>query len=713
MNRKSYFKGTLFVAVILVICFSSYYQSSYANNEQLRQLDKTGKKFVEAAREPIAFLEMELDLLYYSQLQRAYELTDVKELEGNENINWIFKVPDISPIGSTVFSETGAILTPIIDVLIDLEPEEQTFKSFLYALGPDIVDQNKADWVCELEGYTVFPPVVSNKRIFAGTIDADFDINLDTNFALGVGEIKISNVRAKLFAISENGDKIWESPVAFDNELFLGPVIKVSDNLLLVTTVSSLKSEISLPFNRTEFEFNNFDCFLTGVDSTTGDIKWKIKAKDISKEPDTQGFVCFTVPDFNDDTIFTSSVNTSQIDEIIEFGTELKKEFDEKVFLLREEVVKIVPGLFNAFKNGDDTEPLITSLENEFESQLNEVFSELDRIEELVDTSVLYGIDENGNIKWQSDVSGISLYSVYNKDTGTINLAGFNVQTESTDLAVDVKIDARLITRRKMEISISFSLIINDLNKPVGEIKISVNPKRPAKKSVIVAIDLTFSFDDILSEYFSGFIASFSESDGKLLWTAGLDGLVIEPPIITSDGQKIVAHIKTKSQTSIITSVNASTGATEWNLDSFKKISSDILIGPNNSLFFVERLLEGGQKIWGVNIDGTLKWDNPFEIKDGILVSDNPKVSIDNQRIFFVMQEDITEAMWELITLDTSNGSINNKTEINKGVFLAPLVIDEERDTIFAVTSHNKLEEQLPSALPGVLSSMIHSIKIK
>ncbi len=706
MNRKSYFKGTLFVAIILAICFSFYSQSAYANNGQLRQLDENGKKFVEAVREPIAFLERELDLLYYySQLQRSYELTDVKELEGNENINWVFKVPDISPIGSTVFSETGAILTPVIDVLIDLEPEEQTFKSFLYSLGTNTVEQNKEEWISELEGYSVFPPVVSNNSIFTGTIDGELDFDID----LDGGEVELSNIRAKLFAISENGDKDWDSPVTFDNELFLGPVIAVSDNLVLVTTVSSLNSGISLPFNSGEFDFNKLDCFLTGVDSTTGEIKWRIKAKDLSNEPDAQGFVCFTLPDFNDDTIFTSIVNTSQIDEIIEFGTELKKEFDETITILREEVVNIVPELFNVLKSGGDADLLIKPLEDEFESQLNGVFSELTRIEELIETSVLYGIDGNGSLKWQSDVSGISLYSVYNKDTGTINSAGFNVQTESANLEVDVEIDARLISRRKMGISISFSLIIKDLHKPVGEIKISVNPKRPAKTIVTINIDPTLSFDDILSEYFSGFIASFSESDGKLLWNEGLDGLVIEPPIIASDGQKIVAHIKTKSQTSIITSVNASTGVTEWELDSFEKISSDILIGPNNSLFFVESLLEEGQKIWGVNSDGSLKWDNPFLIKGGILVNGNLKVSIDNQRIFLVMQEDITEAIWELITLDTSNGSINNKTEINKGVFLAPLVIDEERNTIFAVTSHLESEE----LLPGSLSSMVHSIKIK
>lgn len=661
-------------------------------------------KLIEMVRLPLLKIQNVIDNAINVHKNTLSE-NSVKVLENNKDFNWVFTTEGASIVAPTIDSEDGDIIALTTDIDVALDLKNQTIKigelkSNVYALKPTFTvggkrrfrgeSNNNKKWEFnDVKGAAVFSAAILNDGvIIVEAIDATFDIE---NNILG-------NVTSRLYGLDGEGNNKWGDSLNFDNKIFVTPPFVGPNNTIFTTTL-----EIN---DFSNINVKDLKSLVSAVDPASGNVIWSFDPADFVKNDPV---ITIAPPAFgkSDETIFVTAVSPLTDEKIGEFIADTLKTSSSDVAKLVEDAINEI--LADIEKKSD-----FSSITSGFSDKAKSVLENMANktIMEFLEMTTVFALDsKNGEVKWQSALSGLSISSPVVVNSNELNIGNINFVAETI---MDVEVQ-----------EVTFD--ISDPNNTI-EMEFKVEAAKTANMNV---------------KQF-GTLNSIKITDGELLWTKNIVEPILFKPITTINGdQTIVGGVNfsiTKDEnlgttisdlSSKIYAVNVKDGDVAWESKLFEgSIGSSpigflngapILKGTDGSLFFAvfdfevnkENEISKSTNVYALNLDGSTKWPNPFKL-DVFLIA-NPAVSSETGSIFLSVNDTFepTQSLEQkltskLISLNQKDGSILKTIEMD-GLTVTSPVIDNGNDAVYASTSSYKIIKRSSSL---DLFSLVHSVPL-
>ncbi len=684
--------------------------------------------------EPFRQVNNVLDLVNSSGYQQQLTNTVNAEMVLLRNFKWIFKANGISLVKPAIDSNSGALYVPTTDVDISIDVRDLAelgedsinignLQGKLYCLRANPVsNRGRKEWEIDTNGITVFPPVVSgNGNVFVESVDGDFKIDLEN-----LDEIDLGILTSRLTAIDNNGNAIWN--VDFDNSSFISKPMVAPDDSVITTTVTIPDLPKISDINPNELDLDGFSANISVFDSRNGNIKWTFNPASLESENHLALFTPPTVA-FNEGKIFSVASSRLSSEELQKLATEIVEDIEQSAI---ESVLASILQIVAILSEGGDANALIDDLENDIARLINDPLKTA--LNKPFGKSELFAIDTDGNILWQAEVPGLSLFSPLASDSGLVNVCTLKVFVEEISSSVDMEVELSpqnlltidtdvelLISGEPVVFGLDFSFDasrLGDINN-ISEILdiLETDIERPKVSDLINILSM-----NLISEYFA-----YNTSDGELLWSSLIDGPVFTKPVFTDDKQQIINTVndlsfdevldslELQSVTSHIYSLDANNGDMKWESDPINgTIIPPVLTDKNNCVYysFIEdEKLDFNQidfnqsvaQIGAVDSNGLAKWAIPFKPDD--LITSVPV--IDSSGALYVPVSKVNDLIpsdegmesgnrvklrelrpdikGEIIEIDTAIGTAIKSIALD-GFIVAPSIIDESRNALYTST---------------------------
>ena len=711
---------------------------------------------------PLKNLKYAIDLV-----NLKYQDTFNDESEGDEveaqalrnDFKWVFEAEGLSLVESTINQEDGTVLTATTNLDIEIElknldNDESVIRtgglqSNLFALKPNpLLNRGKEEWVTEIDGVIIFPPVSSNGDAFVMSIDGnvnfdalgeglegledleDFLNNLED--LAGVGNDLLNNILIKLTAVGIDGQQKWNTPVEFSRTLPVGRPVG-APGLILATTVKI--PDLSNASSGIGNIVKDFTGIVSAFNVDTGEEEWSFDPAEIGG--DSKLFV-INPPIVNDDTIYVNAISFISEEDINEFIELIGTTITDIQTAIETTITDSISQLLIAILVGGDIQPIVDDITEEIESLINDSINSItDGIPDL--SSKLFALDLEGNAIWDSEFEGISGTSPIATDSG-INVNGTNVTLGDVSFTADIV--AELTPEGILNIDADINLIIAGADINVGMVlSLDITSADPLS-TLNTELDLP-DLSDVLNslDVFEGALTTFDVIDGELKWQTMINEHILFEPVTSGDQIIAVANGYNTDNVAedisdlleqIITnpiskvySIDTANGGINWTSEQIDgTIVSSALLGPDNDVYLTY-LDEGRMQIHALNPnDGSEKWANPF--KPDNLVTSTPIINPNDGMVFLStsklddlqnpetddgrtkIRDLIPDATGEVLGLDPSTGVVEKTIEVDGFPFVSP-TIDNNENTIYSTTSDFDLD-----GLKGIdLLTFVHAYDLE
>ncbi|MGR3319135.1 MAG: outer membrane protein assembly factor BamB family protein [Candidatus Anammoxibacter sp.] len=662
------------IAISLLISRSAFSETS----NSVTPLKYVENRVIEKIQKPLDRINMVVKQIISAN--RSASSDSPVEIQTVEDLKWVFKADGATIVSPVVGPDDGTIYSLTIDIEMQLSVRNQELvigelSSKLYALKPDLdfkflLNQRLPRWIFRnIKGVAPFSPVIlADGSIIVEAIDGDIDIETAT----------LNNIEGRLFAIDKDGDNKWSGSgsSSFKDEIFVTPLVITNDDTIITTSV-----KIVDPAN---IDVEGLSGRITAIDPDAGNVKWSFNPVSNNNEPLV--VIAPPVVDAVRGTIYVAAINLAKIRKLenIELGNfdleAVKNSGTGFVTLIEEAISKILETIENSGNIGTVT----GDIEQEMESFLSEFGGILGMTE-------IFALNQSsGVVEWQTSLPGVALNSVV--------LATDSVSAGAVNFKTDVEINV-------------------DLN-------VTFDESNPAE-TISFTFDVNLVGGDALELTIAGIVSTIGASNGDLLWSSSIDDSIFIKPVVSIDNNQIIVgasnpfiknglgKIDLNSDTiSKMYAFNMADGSMEWESETFNGIIGfPILQGADGSLFLSlsdtatdsEGNVTLSSKLHSVNSDGSTKWSDPF-VSDGSFTS-SPVIRKENDSIFV----GITSVVSKFVEIGSGSGGILGTFNIDEknGIPLSSLVIDEERDVIYGVTTNVNLRLRTLSLKP---SSFVHAI---